>query len=107
LRKALMIGVALLIAVLAFILRVTGGRYLSTDDACIRARKLMVSSQGDVLFRIDPKQFQIAVEDAKAQLAQAAPSLLIDEAGLPAHAQRRGFPGCAKPAEPGVVDEVS
>jgi hypothetical protein len=39
-----MIGVAPLIAVLAFILRVTGGRYLSTDDACIRARKLMVSS---------------------------------------------------------------
>src|SRR5262249_52607629 len=31
--------------------------------------------KGDVLFRVDPKQFQIAVDNAKAQLAQTALNL--------------------------------
>jgi membrane fusion protein (multidrug efflux system) len=93
LRTALLLGVPLLVAVAAFTLWVTGGRYVSTDDAYIRARKLMVTAdvsglvsevavhegdkvrQGDVLFRIDPKQFQIAVKDAEAQLAQTALNL--------------------------------
>src|SRR5215475_15224838 len=90
LRKPLMLGVPLLVALIAFFMWYTGGRYVSTDNAYIHAPKLMVSSdvsgivsdvlvhegqtvrQGDVLFRIDPKQFKIALDNAKAQLAQTA-----------------------------------
>src|SRR5262245_35602105 len=93
LRKPLMIGVPLLVAAIAFWLWFTGGRYVSTDNAYIHAPKLMVSSdvsgivsdvrvhegqtvrQGDVLFRIDPEQFKIALDNAKAQLAQTALNL--------------------------------
>jgi membrane fusion protein, multidrug efflux system len=92
-RKPLMVGVPLLVAVIAFFTWFTGGRYVSTDNAYIHAPKLMVSAdvsglvsdvlvhegqkvrKGDVLFRIDPKQFQIAVDNAKAQLAQTALNL--------------------------------
>jgi membrane fusion protein, multidrug efflux system len=93
LRKPLMIGVPLLVAVASFLLWYTGGRYVSTDNAYVRAPKLMVSSdvsglvsevavhegqavrKGDVLFSVDPTQFRIAVDNAKAQLAQTALSL--------------------------------
>jgi membrane fusion protein (multidrug efflux system) len=93
LRKPLMIGVPLLVAVIACWLWFSGGRYVSTDNAYIHAPKLMVSSdvsgivsdvlvhegqtvhQGDVLFRIDPEQFKIALDNAKAQLAQTALNL--------------------------------
>jgi membrane fusion protein (multidrug efflux system) len=92
-RKLLMIGVPALVALVAFFLWYTGGRYVSTDNAYIRAPKLMVSSdvsglvshvlvregqpvrKGDLLFRIDPKQFEIAVDNAKAQLDQTALNL--------------------------------
>jgi membrane fusion protein (multidrug efflux system) len=71
----------------------TGGRYVSTDDAYVRAAKLMVSTDvsgivsdvavkegqtvkaGDVLFRIDPRQYQIALDNAKASLAETAMNL--------------------------------
>jgi len=80
-------GLALLAAGLFYL---AGGRYVSTDDAYIRASKLMVSTDvsgivssvdvhegqlvkaGDVLFRLDPKQFQIALDDAKANLEQTS-----------------------------------
>jgi membrane fusion protein, multidrug efflux system len=70
-----------------------GGRYISTDDAYVHAAKLMVSTDisglvsevnvregqsvkaGDVLFRVDPRQFQIALDNAKANLAQTALSI--------------------------------
>ena len=72
---------------------VMGGRYVSTDDAYVHAAKLMVSTDvsglvsevnvregqvvkaGDVLFRVDPRQFQIALDNAKANMAQTALSL--------------------------------
>jgi membrane fusion protein (multidrug efflux system) len=65
-----------------------GGRYASTDDAYVQAAKLVVAtdvsglvstvdvregqavSAGDVLFRLDPRQFQIALNNAAAQLAE-------------------------------------
>src|SRR5215467_13717303 len=90
LRKPLMLGIPLLVAVIAFFAWYTGGRYVSTDNAYIHAPKVVVSAdvsgivsdvlvregqavhKGDVLFRIDPRQFQIAVENARAQLAQTA-----------------------------------
>src|SRR5436190_1578711 len=89
-RLLLMVGGILLVAIAALTLWLRGGRYVSADDAYVRAAKLMVSTDvsgivtevdvregqtvkaGDVLFRIDPKQFQIALDHAKAQLQQTA-----------------------------------
>jgi membrane fusion protein (multidrug efflux system) len=80
--------VAVVLGGLAFWL--AGGRYVSTDDAYVEANKLMVSTdvsglvaevevkegqlvhKGDVLFKLDPKPFQIAVANTKSQLAQSA-----------------------------------
>ncbi len=72
----------------------TGGKIMSTDDAYVDADKVAIStdiaglvqdvdvsdnqhvSAGQILYRIDPRQFQIALENAKANLAQTA--LAID-----------------------------
>jgi membrane fusion protein (multidrug efflux system) len=90
LRLVLMLGGILVVLVAALTFWVRGGRYVSTDDAYVRASKLMVSTDvsgivtdvdvregqavkaGDVLFRIDPKQFHIALDNAQAQLRQTA-----------------------------------
>jgi membrane fusion protein (multidrug efflux system) len=87
-RLAMIWGVAVVAAV-SGTLWLTGGRYVSTDDAYVHAAKLMVSTdvsglvqdvdvhegqqvkKGQVLFRLDPKPFQIALDNAKAALAQA------------------------------------
>ena len=68
----------------------TGGRYVTTDDAYVDANKLMVSTdvsgivtevdvkegqavhKGDVLFRLDPKPFQIALDQAQSKMAETA-----------------------------------
>jgi membrane fusion protein (multidrug efflux system) len=72
---------------------VTGGQVMSTDDAYVGAQKVGVSTDvsgivldvavkdnehvttGQVLYRLDPRQFQIAVDNAKANLAQIALSI--------------------------------
>ncbi|HEX3811079.1 MAG TPA: HlyD family secretion protein [Rhizomicrobium sp.] len=90
LRKVLMYGGVALVAAITAIFWLTGGRYVSSDDTYVMAGKLMVSTDvsglvqdvdvhegqhvnaGQVLFRLDPRQFQIAVDNAKAQLAQTA-----------------------------------
>jgi membrane fusion protein (multidrug efflux system) len=87
-RVAMIWGVAAVGAV-AGTLWLTGGRYVSTDDAYVHAAKLMVSTdvsglvkdvdvregqhvkKGQVLFRLDPQPFQIALDNAKAALAQS------------------------------------
>ena len=69
---------------------VTGGQVMSTDDAYVEANKVGVSTDvsgivqevdvtenqhvttGQVLYRLDPRQFQIALDNAKANLAQVA-----------------------------------
>ncbi len=79
--------VVLLVAGLLFYLN--GGRYETTDDAFLLAGEAAVASNvsgqvvaievrenqavrsGQVLFRIDPRPFQIAVDAAAAQLADA------------------------------------
>jgi membrane fusion protein (multidrug efflux system) len=90
LRRFLMIwGVGLVVGI-ALLLWLTGGRYVSTDDAYVHAQKLAVSTdvsglvkevdvkegdvvkKGQVLFRLDPVPFQIAVANAKAALSQAS-----------------------------------
>jgi membrane fusion protein (multidrug efflux system) len=72
---------------------VTGGAVMSTDDAYVNAQKVGVStdvsgivqdvsvhdnehvSVGQTLYRLDPRQFQIALDNAKANLAQVAQML--------------------------------
>jgi len=69
---------------------VTGGKVMSTDDAYVDAEKVGIStdvagivqdvdvsdndyvSAGQLLYRLDPRQYQIALNDAKANLAQTA-----------------------------------
>jgi membrane fusion protein, multidrug efflux system len=73
---------------------VTGGQVMSTDDAYVEADKVGISTDvpgivkdvdvidnqhvefGQVLYRLDPLQFQIALDNAKSNLAQTA--LAID-----------------------------
>jgi len=88
LRRFLMVG-GVAVVVVAFLgFWLLGGRYVGTDDAYVRAGQLMVSTDvsglvrqvdvvqgqhvkvGQELFRIDPLQFQIALDNAKANLAQ-------------------------------------
>ncbi|MDZ4868726.1 MAG: HlyD family secretion protein [Alphaproteobacteria bacterium] len=89
-RPILMVGVPALVALVAAYMYFTGGRYVSTDDAYVRAAKLMVTAEvsgvvsevdvkegqtvkaGDTLFKIDARPFQIALENAKATLANTA-----------------------------------
>ena len=79
-------ALALVVGGLAFWL--SGGRYVSTDDAYVESAKLMVSTdvsgivsevavkegqlvhKGDVLFKLDAKPFEIAVANAQSKLAQ-------------------------------------
>ncbi len=73
---------------------VTGGQVMSTDDAYVQAETVGVSTDvsgivkeidvtenqhvdpGQVLYRLDPRQFQIALDNAQANLAQTV--LTID-----------------------------
>lgn len=88
LRAVLMLGgvVIAVAGIAAFWLQ--GGRWISTDNAYVRSPKLMVSTDvsgivtsvdikegqkveaGQILFQVDPQQFQIALKTAEAQLAQ-------------------------------------
>ena len=92
-RFILLVVVPVIAVVAGLLFYILGGRYVSTDDAYVHAAKLMVSTDvsglvsevdvhegqavkaGDVLFRVDPRQFQIALDNAKANLAQTALSL--------------------------------
>ncbi|KAA0078393.1 HlyD family secretion protein [Tardiphaga sp. P9-11] len=67
----------------------SGGRYVGTDDAYVGAQKVLITPdisgkvdkvvvregqhvrEGDVLFEIDPVPFRLALDDARAKLAQA------------------------------------
>jgi membrane fusion protein, multidrug efflux system len=89
-RLALMLGGILVAVVVAATLWLRSGRWVSADDAYVHAAKLMVTTDvsgivasvdvregqlvkaGDVLFQVDPRQYQIALDNAKAQLAQVA-----------------------------------
>ena len=88
-RLPLMVGGPLLVLLAVLYWYLTGGRYVSTDDAYVQAARVQISNevsgrvievavkdnervrQGQVLFRLDPRPFQIAVEEARANLAGA------------------------------------
>jgi membrane fusion protein, multidrug efflux system len=89
LRMPLMLIGPLLVLLGATWWYLTSGRYVSTDDAYVQAARTMISadvsgrvvavavqdnqqvSRGQELFRLDDRPFRIAVDDAKAQLAEA------------------------------------
>ncbi|HKM73480.1 MAG TPA: biotin/lipoyl-binding protein, partial [Stellaceae bacterium] len=85
-RLLLMLAGPLVVLVAGCYWYLTGGRYVSTDDAYVQAARVAISTDisgrvveidvhdndrvaaDQVLFRIDQRPFQIAVEEAKAQL---------------------------------------
>jgi membrane fusion protein (multidrug efflux system) len=89
LRRVAMIWGVAVVAAVSLVLWLTGDRYVSNEDAYVRAAKLMVSTDvsglvsnvevregqhvkaGQVLFTLDSKPFEIALATAKANLAQA------------------------------------
>src|SRR5579875_1801294 len=89
LRTPLMLIAPLLIITAAIYVYLSGGRYVSTDDAYVQSARVNISTNvngrvveldvhenqfvhaGDVLFRLDPAPYDTAVEEAKANLARA------------------------------------
>src|SRR5262245_46949911 len=88
-RFLLMVVLPIVAAISGITFYLNGGRYVGTDDAYVGAQKVLVTpdisgkiekvvvkegqlvKQGDVLFEIDPVPFRLAVDEDKAQLAQA------------------------------------
>jgi membrane fusion protein, multidrug efflux system len=89
LRRLLMLAVPIAVAAFGAGMYFAGERYVSTDDAFVRAAKVTVNArvagqaveiavrdnervrQGQVLFRIDPEPYRIAVDQAEARLGSA------------------------------------
>jgi membrane fusion protein (multidrug efflux system) len=89
LRTPLLLAGLTVLVVAGVLFYLIGGRYETTDDAFLQAGEASVAANvsgqvvaiavrdnqavrtGDVLFRIDPRPFQIAVDAAAAQLADA------------------------------------
>jgi membrane fusion protein (multidrug efflux system) len=87
LRSILLIGVPALAIVIGLGIYLSGGRYISTDNAYIGAQKVLITpdisgkvgrvtvregqhvNAGDELFTIDPEPFRIAATQAEAKLA--------------------------------------
>jgi len=86
-RLPIMGAVVLLAILIGLTLYLTGGRYESTDDSAIQGARVSISSSipgrvvsiavhenqlvhaGDLLFRLDGRQYQMAFEEAQANLA--------------------------------------
>jgi membrane fusion protein (multidrug efflux system) len=89
LRLPLMLVVPILVAAIGAVVYLAAEPYVSTDNAFVRAAKVTVNArvagqaveiavqdnqqvrQGQVLFRIDPEPYQIAVDQADAHLGSA------------------------------------
>lgn len=94
LRLILLVVVPLIAALVVLVLYLRGGRYVGTDNAYVESDKAPISAQvagtirdvmvqeneavtaGQVLFRLDPLPFQVAVAKAEANLAQTRTNLL-------------------------------
>ncbi|MDB5988134.1 MAG: hypothetical protein JWR16_3187 [Nevskia sp.] len=99
LRLPLMIAGVLLVAIGTLYFWLTGGRYMSTDDAYVQAARASISSnvagqvaeiavhdnqrvhRGDLLFRLDDQPYGIAVEEAQAKLGTARLEIVAGKAG--------------------------
>ena len=89
LRWPLMIGVPAIILIGAGVVMLTGGKSETTDNAYVQTSRTAISTsidgrvveiavhenqpvkKGQVLFRLDPADYQVAVSEAEAALAQA------------------------------------
>jgi len=97
LRPVLMLGGILVVAIASGTWWITGGRYVSIDDAYVRAAKESVATdvsgivaevpvhegqqvkKGDVLLRLDPRQYEIAVASARANAGGVISDLNADK----------------------------
>lgn len=93
-RRILMIGAPVAVCLVGAYFYITGGRYVSTENAYIKTDMVSVSPQvsgrvravpvstndrvheGQVLFRVDQAPFQIALQHAQAQLDSVRNDLL-------------------------------
>jgi membrane fusion protein, multidrug efflux system len=93
-RLILLIVVPLIAALVVLVMYFRGGRYVGTDNAYVESDKAPISAQvagtiqdvlvrenegvaaGQILFRLDPMPFQVAVAKAEANLAQTRANLL-------------------------------
>ena len=100
LRPLLLVAMPLLIVAIGGYFWLTGGRYVSTDNAYVSQDKVSVSSDvagrivavavrenqrvraGDLLFRIDPQPYRIAVSQADAAIADAQVGVTTLQANL-------------------------
>jgi membrane fusion protein (multidrug efflux system) len=89
LRRPLMLALPMAVAVVGAFIYLAQEQYVSTDDAFVRAAKVTINARvsgqaveiavrdnervrrGQVLFRIDPEPYQIAVDQAEARLGSA------------------------------------
>ena len=94
LRRVLMVGGVAVVVIGSLAFWLLGDRYVGTDDSYVHAAQLLVSTDvsglvqnvdvhqgeqvkaGQVLFRIDPLQFNIALANSKANLGQTRLILL-------------------------------
>ena len=94
LRRPLMLALPIVVAAIGAAVYLAEEPYVSTDDAFVRAAKVTVNARvagqavdiavrdneqvrrGQVLFRIDPEPYQIAVDQAEARLGSARLSLI-------------------------------
>ena len=104
LRLPLMVAGPAVVLLAAGYWYLTSGRYVSTEDAYVQTARMAISTDvsgrvveiavrdneqvkaGQVLFRLDPRPFRIAVDQAKAQLA--AERLQIDAMKATYHQKR-------------------
>jgi membrane fusion protein (multidrug efflux system) len=93
-RFILLIVIPAILIITTAILYLMGGRYVETENAYIKADKVPISSQvsgvikeilvqenqsvskNQILFRLDPQPFQVALTKAESQLAQARINIL-------------------------------
>ena len=103
LRLPLMIGGVAVVVIVAGFVYATGGRYESTDDAYTQAAGVDVSANlagrvievdvkegqqvkaGQVLLRLDPAPYDIAISSAQAQIADARQQLQAQLSGYRQH----------------------
>lgn len=92
--RRILFGLLPIVLIIGGLWYVLGGAIMSTDDAYVDAEKVGISTDvagivqsvevadnqhveaGQILYRLDPRQFQIALDSAKANLAQI--SLTVD-----------------------------
>ena len=94
LRMILLVGLPAIAALIGLALYLSGGRYISTDNAYVGAQKVLITPDisdkivhvavvegqhvkpGDELFTLDPVPYRLALDQAQAKLAVAMVTLV-------------------------------